>query len=154
MIGSGGFFGLTSVASSLPSVAAVPVVRKGHTLVSNIRPYFKKLWFAQFDGGRSADVLGFVSLNDTHQEYLYNILYQDAFFDYMMRTSKGVKMPRGDKAAIMEFELVIPSQEIRKLFSETVRDFYKQIRVMEVENDSLQQTRDALLPKLLSGEIL
>ncbi|WP_194498377.1 restriction endonuclease subunit S, partial [Pseudomonas aeruginosa] len=86
-----------SHASSLPAVATVPTFESGNVLVSNIRPYFKKIWLARFDGGRSNDVLCFEAKEDGCQEFLYNLLYQDIFFEFMMRTSKGAKMPRGDK---------------------------------------------------------
>ena len=49
-------------ASSLPTTDSVPAFCTGHILVSNIRPYFKKIWFATFDGGRSNDVLDFCPL--------------------------------------------------------------------------------------------
>lgn len=93
-----------STASSLPSVNSVPGFRSGHVLISNIRPYFKKIWLARFKGGRSADVLAFEARDSVTVEYIYNLLYQDSFFDFMMLTSKGVKMPRGDKTAIMGWQ--------------------------------------------------
>mgnify|MGYP000515241789 CR=1 FL=1 len=86
-------------ASKVPDVKTTPAYSPGHILVSNIRPYFKKIWFATSRGGRSNDVLGFEALEDQSKEYLLNLLYQNVFFDYMMTTSKGSKMPRGDKKA-------------------------------------------------------
>ncbi|QKF03662.1 restriction endonuclease subunit S [Pseudomonas aeruginosa] len=68
-----------SHASSLPAVATVPTFESGNVLVSNIRPYFKKIWLARFDGGRSNDVLCFEAKEDGCQEFLYNLLYQDIF---------------------------------------------------------------------------
>ena len=41
-------------------------------------------------------------------DYLYYYLSQDKFFQYMTQTSRGTKMPRGDKEAIMEFEIKVP----------------------------------------------
>ncbi|ENU36617.1 hypothetical protein F988_01250 [Acinetobacter parvus DSM 16617 = CIP 108168] len=140
-------------ASSLPKANSVPAFRQGNILVSNIRPYFKKIWFSFFDGGHSNDVLNFDVLEKGTEEYLYNLIYQDSFFDRMMASSKGSKMPRGDKKAIMDFQIVTSSVALRKLYSEKVRKFYSKQNSIKIENQILINLRDALLPKLLSGEL-
>ena len=140
-------------ASSLPKANSVPAFRQGNILVSNIRPYFKKIWFSFFDGGHSNDVLNFDVLEKGTEEYLYNLIYQDSFFDRMMASSKGSKMPRGDKKAIMDFQTVTSSVTLRKLYSKKVRKFYSQQNSIEIENQILTSLGDTLLPKLLSGEM-
>ena len=92
-------------ASSLPTVAQTQSFSAGDVLVSNIRPYFKKIWFAEYDGGCSNDVLVFRAKDGVNKRFLYYVLTDDTFFDYSMATSKGTKMPRGDKAAIMKYEV-------------------------------------------------
>jgi len=140
-------------AASLPSAATVIKFEPLHILVSNIRPYFKKIWLSNFNGGRSADVLGFESKHQGTSEFLYNLLYQDQFFDYMMLTSKGAKMPRGDKDAIMQFAIAVPPVELMKYFSQRVEAFYNLINMNRSGGRSLSELRDTLLPKLLSGEL-
>lgn len=142
-----------STASSLPSVNSVPEFRCGHVLISNIRPYFKKIWLARFKGGRSADVLAFEALDSVTVEYVYNLLYQETFFNFMMLTSKGVKMPRGDKKAIMGWQCIHPDKKISNAFSKAVGEYYSFIEINNAQNKTLTQLRDTLLPKLLSGEI-
>ena len=145
--------GGVSRATSLPSVATVPSFKTGQILVSNIRPYFKKIWMAHFDGGRSPDVLAFESIVPQSTEFLYNLMYQDAFFEFMTRTAKGAKMPRGDKDAIMGWRFPCPDEALMVCFSEKVRPYYEYINSLKSENDSLAELRDTLLPKLLSGEL-
>jgi len=140
-------------ATSLPSVAAVPSFRLGQILVSNIRPYFKKIWMARFDGGRSPDVLAFQSEDPQWAEFLYNLMYQDAFFEFMTRTAKGAKMPRGDKDAIMGWKFPCPDELLMVAFSKKVRPHYAYIESLTSQCKSLTDLRDALLPKLLSGEL-
>jgi len=142
-----------SIASSLPSVNSVPEFRCGHVLISNIRPYFKKIWLARFKGGRSADVLAFEALDSVTVEYVYNLLYQETFFNFMMLTSKGVKMPRGDKKSIMGWQCVLPDKKISNAFSKAVSEYYSFIEINNAQNKTLTQLRDILLPKILSGEI-
>ena len=96
--------GITS-ASSIPTVAQTQAFLAGDVLVSNIRPYFRKIWFAEFDGGCSNDVLVFRAKDSVSKRFLYYVLADDTFFDYAMATSKGTKMPRGDKSAIMKYEV-------------------------------------------------
>ena len=96
--------GITQVAS-LPTQEQTQSFMKGDVLVSNIRPYFKKIWYASFDGGCSNDVLVFRVKEGISSRFLHYVLADDVFFDYSMATSKGTKMPRGDKKAIMEYEV-------------------------------------------------
>ncbi len=142
-----------SIASSLPNVKSVPSFNVGQILISNIRPYFKKIWLARFAGGRSNDVLGLQPIDSNCEEYLYNLLYQDEFFNFMMATSKGAKMPRGDKSAIMGWMCIHPSLEIKIAYTKSVESFYKRIHSSTQENEYLESLRDSLLPKLLSGQI-
>ncbi|EIX4877471.1 restriction endonuclease subunit S [Vibrio vulnificus] len=142
-----------TAASKLPTAKNVAAYKSGDILVSNIRPYFKKIWLAEGSGGRSNDVLGFESVSENTDSYLLNLLYQDTFFEYMTRTSKGAKMPRGDKTAIMNWEMAVPPVELREAFSAIVDKFYQLIPQNRAQNATLESLRDTLLPKLLSGEL-
>ncbi|MDE1317824.1 hypothetical protein L9X50_07365 [Vibrio aestuarianus] len=142
-----------TAASKLPTAKTIAAYKTGDILVSNIRPYFKKIWLAEGNGGRSNDVLGFESSALNTDSFLMNLLYQDSFFEYMTRTSKGAKMPRGDKTAIMNWEMAVPPVELREAFSTIVDKFYKLIPQNRAQNETLESLRDTLHPKLLSGEI-
>ena len=98
--------GITS-ASSLPAVTQTQAFIAGDVLVSNIRPYFKKVWFAEFEGGCSNDVLVFRAKDGVSKRFLHYVLADDAFFEFAMATAKGTKMPRGDKKAIMTYEVPV-----------------------------------------------
>ncbi len=106
--------GGVTIASSLPKVKSVIKYQQGYTLISNIRPYFKKIWYADKIGGTSNDVLVFKPGNMIYSQFLYYYLSQDSFFDYMTKTAKGTKMPRGDKQALMNIELNLPPLEEQK----------------------------------------
>lgn len=94
-----------TVATALPKTVQTQKYKKGDILVSNIRPYFQKIWFAKGDGGCSNDVLIFSAKNGIDSHYLYYLLANDSFFEYSMATAKGTKMPRGDKKALMKYEV-------------------------------------------------
>lgn len=86
-----------------PKPCALTRFQKGDVLVANIRPYLKKLWLADCDGGCSTDVLVFRTKENHNSSFLYGLLMQDDFFNYVMKGAKGSKMPRGDKRQIMSF---------------------------------------------------
>ena len=92
-------------ATTLPNVDLTQIYQQHDVLVSNIRPYFKKIWFADQEGGCSNDVLVFRAKEGVDPGFLYYVLADDKFFNYATATSKGTKMPRGDKKSIMEYEV-------------------------------------------------
>lgn len=95
-----------ALATNLPPViCSLTHFRKGDVLVANIRPYLKKVWLADKEGGCSSDVLVFRVKEGNKSSFLYAIMLQDRFFDYAMKGTKGSKMPRGDKDQIMRYEL-------------------------------------------------
>lgn len=103
------------VYNGIPNVDRVTLYHKGDILISNIRPYLKKIYYAQTDGGCSNDVLVFRNIKDyILNEYLFVILSNDLFFDFMMTGKTGLKMPRGDKKVIPNFGIPVPSKEIQK----------------------------------------
>ena len=91
----------------------------GDVLIANIRPYLKKIWYADKEGGASSDVLVLRVKEGHSSKYLYALLLQDSFFDYVMLGTKGSKMPRGDKEQILRFAfptLDVPEEKIGDLF--------------------------------------
>ena len=78
-------------------------------LIGNIRPYLKKIWYADRTGGTNGDVLVIHQTNNVlNPRYLYQVLADDKFFEYNMQHAKGAKMPRGNKQKIMEYLVPIP----------------------------------------------
>jgi len=136
--------GGVTIASSLPSTAQTQAYRKDDVLVSNIRPYFKKIWFADCNGGCSNDVLVFRAKEDTDARFLYYVLADDAFFDYSTATSKGTKMPRGDKTAIMQYEVPHFDLPIQKKIAGILADIDNKISLNNNINKNLEQQAQAI----------
>ena len=140
-------------ASSLPTVTQTTRFQPGDVLVSNIRPYFKKIVYCSFVGGCSTDVLCFRVRKTNYSPYLYCLLYSDSFFSYMVAGSKGTKMPRGDKQQIMNYPIAIPAGDVFSDFVGIVEPVLSKITMNRRENYNLTALRDTLLPKLMSGEL-
>ena len=140
-------------ATTLPTIKQTTACKKGNVLISNIRPYFKKIIYCFADCGCSTDVLCFVPNKSEYSAFLYCALYSDKFFDYMVAGSKGTKMPRGDKQQIMMYPICIPSTEYVEQFSKIVAPMLETVYTNRLEANDLAILRDTLLPKLMKGEI-
>lgn len=93
----------------VPTSGNLTEYRKNDILIGNIRPYLKKIWYADRTGGTNGDVLVIHPTAKTvNPRYLYQVLADEKFFEYNMQHVKGAKMPRGNKAKIMEYQVPIP----------------------------------------------
>ena len=126
-------------ALNLPPVpCALTHYRQGDVLVANIRPYLKKVWYADSEGGCSSDVLVFRAKNGHCTSFLYTVLMQDSFFEYAMLGSKGSKMPRGDKDQIMRYELPTFTPMEEENIGNMMVDIMSKINVNRQINDNLE----------------
>ena len=126
------------IATNLPPQSCcLTRYQRGDVLIANIRPYLKKVWFADIDGGASSDVLVFRAKEGHSPSFLYAVLLQDSFFDYVMQGAKGSKMPRGDKEQILRYEMPTLSCS-----EESIGTFFlnldKKIRLNEQINQNLE----------------
>jgi type I restriction enzyme S subunit len=137
--------------SSVPENIKVTIYSPDDILLSNIRPYFRKLWLSDRNGGCSNDVLCIRSKSKIFKYFVYYTIRQDEFFDYVMLGSKGSKMPRGDKHHIMNWPIQKPPKQMLELFNEFV---LRSIGKMQNNNRQilcLEKQRNTLLPKLMSN---
>ena len=130
--------------SSIPSKGTTTAYKKDDVLVSNIRPYFKKIWSANYDGVCSNDVLVFRAKNTADANFLYYVLANDDFFVYSMATSKGTKMPRGDKASIMKYEVASFDLNTQRKIASILKPIDKKIELNNAINNNLEQQAQAL----------
>ena len=139
-----------TISSGLPSVSVTKAFSQGDILVSNIRPYFKKIWLAEFDGGCSNDVLVFRPRNGiVSSEFLYFVLSDDAFFDYMMAGSKGTKMPRGDRKAIMNYPILDFALSNQEQIAKILLPLNQKIQNNSKINDNLAKQAMILYEQML-----
>lgn len=140
-------------AESLPTMPKATACNPGDILVSNIRPYFKKIVYCSTNCGCSSDVLCFHPKEDIYSTWLFCSLYEDDFFEYVAAGSKGTKMPRGDKAHIMRYGIDVPPRKKLEEFKSMGNLVLTQINNLRSENKHLSQLRDSILPKLMNGEL-
>lgn len=123
---------------SIPESGKVTKYQHNDILVSNIRPYFKKIWFSNREGGCSNDVLVFRANDNIDSTFLYYVLSDDSFFDHIMSSANGTKMPRGNRKLIPSFEINLPPLStqhriatILSRYDSLIENYQKQIKLLE-----------------------
>ena len=130
--------GGVEIATTVASAKTFPAYKKGDILLSNIRPYFKKIWYADKEGGCSNDVLVVKGNKTVDNKFLYYVISDNNFFNYSTVTSKGTKMPRESKNAIMKYwvpDLDLPTQrkiaDILSSYDELIKANNERIELLE-----------------------
>lgn len=138
--------GITT-ASSLPDTKSVREYIPKDILINNIRPYFKKIWYSDMEGGCSNDIYVLRSNENYDSKFLYYVLSSDDFFSYVMANAKGTKMPRGDKKAIQNYKVPDFSIDKQKKISSFLGEIDRKIEI----NKKLNQNLDDLLMSLFNS---
>lgn len=119
----------------------------GDTLMSNIRPYLKKVWTADCEGACSTDVLVFHPTNVV-PDFLHYVIASDAFVAYVMSAAKGSKMPRGDKAHIMQMPVFVPDKDEQRKISDCLASMDEVIQKSKGELAKWQELKKGLLQQM------
>ena len=135
-------------ASSFPTNTNVIKFNKGDVLLSNIRPYLKKVWFAEKNGGCSADVFVFKALSACIPDFLHYIIANDRFINFAMSGAKGVKMPRGDKEQMKTYKIGLPSIEEQKKIAKLLSLLDERIATQNKVIEDLKKLKCAIIEKL------
>jgi len=88
---------------------------------------------------------------DGNQSFLFYFLKE--FFDEENKIGSGTVFNSITKSVLNDLEMIGPPPKVIEEFESIVRPMDKQIRNNHEENKTLAETRDYLLPKLISGEI-
>ncbi len=95
-------------------------------LLSNIRPYFKKLWFSNIDGGCNADIICVrADSSKVVPQYLYYQLITDNFINNYVKACKGAKMPRGDINKLLDYEFYCPEYAEQLRITNTTENYVR-----------------------------
>lgn len=135
-------------SSSIPTNTNVIEHQKGDILLSNIRPYLKKVWFSDRKGGCSADV--FVLRGDKcDQHFLYYVIASDRFINYVMSGVKGVKMPRGDKNQMKKYAFSIPTNTEQRKIAKFLSMLDERIKLQNKIIEDLKKLKSAIVEMIL-----
>jgi type I restriction enzyme, S subunit len=121
-----------------PKIGSTAGYGKGDILIGNIRPYLKKIWYATNNGGSSADVLTLKVKKDNDSKFVYYTLFRDDFFTHMMKGSKGTKMPRGDKAQVLDFLIPNFAKTVQQKIASVLSSLDSKIELNNKINSELE----------------
>jgi len=141
------YTGITA-ALKLPTSGSFTKYREGDVLVSNIRPYLKKVWFSDKEGASSNDVFVVRSKSDIQSLFLSFLLKNDNFINYVMVGAKGVKMPRGDKSLIKRYPILFPSLSEQQKIADCLSSLDRLMAAMNKKITLLQQHKKGLMQQL------
>jgi type I restriction enzyme S subunit len=139
-------------ASKLPSTGSATRFRPNDTLVSNIRPYLKKVWFSDKDGGASNDVIVIRAKHELLTQYFPFLLRNDSFIDYVMKGAKGVKMPRGDIDSMKAYPAFYPTKPEQQKIAECLSSVDELIAAQARKLDALKTHKKGLMQQLFPRE--
>ena len=146
-------YGGVTISNKLPTTEKVTAFQKNDILISNIRPYLKKVWVADKDGGASNDIIVIRAKSNINTSFLSSVIKNDDFINYMMKGAKGLKMPRGDLGLISIFPVAVPSDPKEQ---QAIADCLSSLdKLINEENEQIGRLKDhkkglmqQLLPKI------
>lgn len=133
----------------------------GDTILARITPCLEngKTAFIDFlDDGEvafgSTEYIVLAPKNDTPPEMLYCLARYPVFVDYAVKNMNGSSgRQRVSAETVGQYRLPSFDKRTLELFKEIVSPMFLKMRYNSLENMRLAELRDALLPKLMSGEI-
>lgn len=126
---------------------------RGDILFGKLRPYLHKVGVAPLAGVCSTDI---VVISPLSQDWFGLILCHassSVFIDYAESVSNGTKMPRTNWKDMSRYKITLPGRELAKAFTELIQPCINKIILMARNSHTLAAKRDALLPRLVSGEL-
>ncbi|MES2521397.1 MAG: restriction endonuclease subunit S [Gemmatimonadota bacterium] len=145
-------FGGMADGAKLPPTSSVTRYQRGDVLVSNIRPYLRKVWLADRDGGASNDVIVFRAVDPELRTYLSLLLKSDSFIDYVMRGARGLKMPRGDLGSIRQYPVAYPGALERRKITDCLTSLSALIAAQARKVEALKAHKWGLTQQLFPRE--
>ena len=140
-------FGGVQNSISIPTNTNVIEYQRGDVLLSNIRPYLKKVWLSDRHGGCSADVF-VLRGNQCERRFLYYVIASDRFINFVMSGAKGVKMPRGDKSQMEKFAFFIPTNVEQQKIAMFLSMLDERIRLQNKIIEDLKKLKSAIVEAL------
>lgn len=122
-------------------------------LFGKLRPYFHKVCFPAMDGICSTDILVIRASSPNYFGFVGCQIFRPSFVEYANLRSTGTRMPRAKWRDMGDFPLTIPPSELAREFSGVASMHWRRCSLNVSQSRTLEQLRDTLLPRLLSGEL-
>ena len=127
--------------------------KTGDILFGKLRPYFHKVGVAVVNGVCSTDILVICAKEPLWFSFVLGHASSSEMVDFADAGSTGTKMPRTSWDQLSQFEIAIPPRQLAEKFNNVVLAYVEKMRANVHESRTLASLRDALLPRLVTGEI-
>lgn len=127
--------------------------KKHDILFGKIRPYFHKVAVATFDGITSTDTIILRPKKKIYFGLALQTVFADKFVEIATQSSTGSKMPRADWNVLQDYKFPIPKSDLLKPFQNIFERALNKIEISVIENKTLSELRDWLLPMLMNGQV-
>ena len=136
---------LSSVGSSSQVSSNKFKFKKGDILFGKLRPYFRKVILADFDGVCSTDIFVVRAKNEIDKKFLFYLMGSTDFIEFASRATIGTKMPRTTWDWLKRYEFSIPKVIAeQKLISNILSLFDEQTHLLKKLNMNLEKIIQAI----------
>ena len=126
---------------------------QGDILFGKLRPYFHKVGVAPLDGVCSTDIVVISPVSQDWFGFLLGHVSGQEFIDYTNAGSTGTRMPRTSWPDMARYKIAVPGLVVARAYTATLQPAIERILTASHESRTLATQRDALLPRLVSGEV-
>ena len=134
------------------------ILSKNSVMISKLNPDTKRVWRPMCLSElavSSTEFIIFEAFNPAYRDFVFSIIDSAAFSDWMCAHTTGStnSRQRTTPSATLEFQVAFPDEKTITDFCAIVTQMYDTIALNICENQMLDQLRDSILPKLMSGEL-
>lgn len=134
------------------------IVDKDCILISKLNPTTKRIWMPVCSSSRpvcSTEFIVYKPNKPKYKSFYYAAIDAPAFTDFLLAhvTGSTGSRQRSQPKATLVYPMPAPGTEAIEDFCAFADPIYEQIKVNELESRQLEELRDVLLPRLMSGEI-
>jgi type I restriction enzyme S subunit len=128
-------------------------------LLSKLNPHIPRIWFPCIRGEYrsicSTEFLVISPFQENSCQYLYSLFSSQIFLDLFSSLVTGTSgsHQRVKPEYLVNLDILSPPQKLISQFTQITKSAFERVNYSLFESKTLRDTRDTLLPKLLSGEI-
>ena len=145
---------LTESKAGVEAKSSLTKFYAGDLLFGAMRPYYHKVCIAPFDGTTRTTAFVLHPKRENDFSFAALLLHDAATIDFATRNSTGSTIPYAVwSGSLEEMTITLPASSVLNVFDKIVRPLFMRVIQPYFESRALAALRDALLPKLVSGEL-
>ena len=129
--------------------------KDGDIIWGMVRPNLKAYALVTNPKGTDVFSTGFavLSAKKVPYSYLYCAVTQEEFVGYLVNATNGAAYPAVKPVHFEVADILKPHDKVLEQFHSVADSIYRKKEALENQNHNLRESRDLILPKLMSGEV-